>query len=63
MKKSTIIGMAVGGLLVIGGGILAYFKREEIKDISKQVAEELQKRLKKNEPAVEDTAHQGQAEE
>lgn len=63
MKKSVIIGMAVGGLLVAGGGILAYFKREEVKGIAKQVAEEVKRLLKKDKPAIEETTHQGQAEE
>ncbi len=63
MKKSTIIGMTVGGLLVVGGSILAYFKREEVKEIANQVAEEIKKRLNKEKPAIEETTHQGQAEE
>lgn len=63
MKKSTIIGMAVGGVLVVGGSILAYFKREEVKDVAKQVAEEVKKLLQKDKPAAEETTHQGQAEE
>ena len=63
MKKSTVIGMAVGGLLVVGGSILAYIKREEVKEIANQVAEEVKKRLKKDKTATEEETHQGQAEE
>ena len=63
MKKSTIIGMTLGGLLVVGGSILAYIKRDEVKEIANQVAEEVKKRLKKETPAIEETTHQGQAEE
>lgn len=63
MKKSTIIGMAVGGLLVVGGSILAYIKRDEVKEIANLVAEEVKKRLKKDQTATEETTQQGQAEE
>lgn len=63
MKKSTVIGMAIGGLLVAGGSILAYFKREEVKDIATQVVDEVKKLMKKDKPASEETTHQGQAEE
>ena len=63
MKNSTVIGMAIGGLLVAGGSILAYFKREEVKDIATQVVDEVKKLMKKDKPASEETTHQGQAEE
>ncbi len=54
MKKSTIIGMTVGGLLVVGGSVLAYLKREAIKELAGQVAEEAKKLLNKNKPATEE---------
>lgn len=57
MKKDTVISLVVGGVLMIAGGVLAYFKREEIKDIAGKVADEVKNRLpKKNveEPAPEE---------
>ena len=54
MKKSTIIGMTVGGLLVVGGSVLAYLKREAIKELAGQVVEEAKKLLNKNKPATEE---------
>ncbi len=48
MKKSTIIGLTVGGLIVVGGGVLAYVKREALKALAFQVADEAKKLLKKN---------------
>lgn len=55
MKKSTIIGMTVGGLLVVGGGVLAYLKREAIKELAGQVVEEAKKLLNEKKSTTDAT--------
>lgn len=55
MKKSTIIGMTVGGLLVVGGSVLAYLKREAIKELAGQVVEEAKKLLNEKKSTTDAT--------
>lgn len=55
MKKSTVIGMVAGGLLVFGVGVLAYIKREAVKQLAGQIADEAKKRLSKDKTANEET--------
>lgn len=63
MKRSTVIGMVAGGLLAISGGILAYLRRNDLKEFSNQVVDEVKKRLKKNETSAEDLPTEQASEE
>lgn len=52
MKKTTILGI-VGGTLVVAGAVAAWFKREAIKETAAEVVAEVKKYLAKGkeEPA------------
>ncbi len=63
MKRSTVIGMVAGGLLAISGGILAYLRRNDLKEFSNQVVDEVKKRLKKDETSAEDLPTEQASEE
>ena len=63
MKRSTVIGMVAGGLLAISGGILAYLRRNDLKEFSNQVVDEVKKRLKKDETSSEDLPTEQASEE
>ena len=53
MKQSTIIGMVVGGLLVIGGSILAYAKKDEIQKFAGDARKDAKKFLeRKRKPII-----------
>ena len=47
MKKTTILGI-VGGTLVVAGAVVAWFKREAIKETAAELAAEVKKYLGKN---------------
>lgn len=51
MKKTTVLGI-IGGTLVVAGAVVAWIKREAIKESVNNIVDEVQKRLKK-EPATE----------
>ncbi len=52
MKKTTILGI-VGGTLVVAGAVVAWFKRDYIKETAAELAAEVKKYLAKGkeEPA------------
>lgn len=56
MKRSTAIGLGIGGALLIGGSIWAYIKREALKQLVGDVVEEAKKRLSGKKDAPEETA-------
>ena len=49
MKKNVMFGL-IGGTVLLAAAVVAYVKREAIKEAAKEISEDVKRRLKKETP-------------